>query len=163
LGHRNILTYCKRPFSSIEENDEEIIKRHNELVKPGDITIHGGDFSLIESPAIVYKKYVSRLNGTHIFLEGSHDRWLDKKARQIWCKNFGEIYLVVCHYAFRVWPRSHYNSCQLYGHSHGNLEPVGKQHDMTVDNNNFYPLSLDIVIEIMKSKPDNFNFRRRDK
>jgi calcineurin-like phosphoesterase family protein len=39
----------------------------------------------------------------------------------------------------RVWPRSHHNSWQLYGHSHGKLLPIGKQWDIGVDNNDFYP------------------------
>ena len=31
--------------------------------------------------------------------------------------------VVLCHYAMRVWDRSHYGSWHLYGHSHGNLPP----------------------------------------
>jgi calcineurin-like phosphoesterase family protein len=61
----------------------------------------------------------------------------------------------------RVWPRSHYNSWQLYGHSHGRLEPVGKQWDVGVDNNNFYPVSFDQLVEIMKNRPDNFNLVKK--
>ena len=54
----------------------------------------------------------------------------------------GDIHIVVCHYAMRVWPRSHYNSWMLYGHSHGKLAPQRKQWDIGIDNNNFYPISL---------------------
>lgn len=61
----------------------------------------------------------------------------------------------------KVWVRSHYNSFQLYGHSHGNLPTEGKQYDVGVDNNNFFPVSLDKIIEIMRKKPCNFNLIRR--
>ena len=61
----------------------------------------------------------------------------------------------------RVWPRSHYNSWMLYGHSHGMLDPIGKQHDVGVDNNEFYPVSLEQIREIMMGRPDNPNFIAR--
>jgi len=57
----------------------------------------------------------------------------------------------------RVWSRSHYNSWQLFGHSHGTLEPIGKQLDIGVDCHDFNPLSFDQVFKIMKSRPDNPN------
>jgi calcineurin-like phosphoesterase family protein len=58
----------------------------------------------------------------------------------------------------RVWPRSHYNSWHLFGHSHGKLEPVGKSWDVGVDKNNFIPLSLTQIEKIMEKRPDNPNF-----
>jgi calcineurin-like phosphoesterase family protein len=57
----------------------------------------------------------------------------------------------------KVWAKSHYNSWQLFGHSHGKLEGVGKQMDIGVDTHNFYPYSLDEIRTIMKTKPDNSN------
>ena len=57
----------------------------------------------------------------------------------------------------RVWARSHYNSIHLYGHSHGRLDGIGKSMDIGVDTNNFYPYSLDDILKIMKTKPDNPN------
>ena len=64
----------------------------------------------------------------------------------------------------RVWPKSQYNSWQLYAHSHGNLDPIGKSWDVGVDVNNYEPLSFDEIESIMKKRPNNFNFnltRRR--
>jgi calcineurin-like phosphoesterase family protein len=156
LGHKNILKYCNRPFSSIEEMDEEIIKRHNKVVSKEDTVIHAGDFTLMPSLREVQLKYVSKLNGAHIFLKGSHDRWLNGlNVHQIWERKIGENYIVVCHYAMRRWPRSHYGSILCYGHSHGELESLGKSMDVGVDTNNFYPYSLDKIVEVMKSKPSS--------
>jgi len=159
--HRNIVQYCGRPFGSVEEMNEAIIKRHNEVVKDTDRVIHLGDFTLVKNSTEIFH-IIKRLKGDHTFLEGSHDVWLkDKKYNQIWQKKIGDNYVVCCHYAMRVWPRSHYNSWQLYGHSHGRLEPVGKQWDVGVDNNNFYPVSYDQLVDIMKNRPNNFNLIRR--
>jgi len=160
FSHKNILKYCGRPFPTIEDHDEEIIKRHNEVVKKNDIVVHSGDFTMKSSFKEVSEYYINRLNGTHIFLKGSHDKWLNQsKSHEIWEKTIYGQHIVVCHYAMLVWPRSHYGSWQLFGHSHGNLNHplMGKQHDDGVDNNNFYPFSLDQIVEIMKNKPNNFN------
>jgi calcineurin-like phosphoesterase family protein len=155
-NHSHIIKYCNRPFSSVEEMNEELIKRFNSKVKPQDVTIHAGDFSWKDE-----KTFIECLNGTHIFLVGSHDHWLPDSAKHLYSGMFdlGKDcqYIVVGHYAMRVWPRSHYNSWNLFGHSHGRLEPIGKQWDIGVDNNNFYPLSLDEITTIMKDRPDNFN------
>jgi calcineurin-like phosphoesterase family protein len=155
-GHANIIKYCNRPFASVAEMDAEIIQRHNEMIGPKDVVIHAGDFTLSKKPFA--ENYIRQLNGTHIFLKGSHDYWLKKSATVIWEKEIEGFYVVACHFAMRVWPRSHYNSWQLYGHSHGNLPPIGKQWDIGVDNNDFYPVSFNKVREIMQDRPDNPNF-----
>ena len=61
----------------------------------------------------------------------------------------------------RVWARSHYNSWQVYGHSHGNLPSVGKQWDVGVDNNDYHPVSENQLRTIMEKQPDNFNLIKR--
>jgi calcineurin-like phosphoesterase family protein len=78
----------------------------------------------------------------------------------IWEKEIKGFYVVVCHFAMRVWPRSHFNSWQLYGHSHGKLPPIGKQWDIGVDNNDFYPVSFNKICEIIADRPDNPNFAK---
>ena len=57
----------------------------------------------------------------------------------------------------RVWSKSHYNSGQLYGHSHSKLMPIGKQWDVGLDNNGFRLLTDRDIIEIMRKLPDNLN------
>ena len=161
FGHANIIQYCQRPFTSIEEMDHEIIERHNKVVNKSDIVIHAGDFTLIKDRRVAHEKYISKLKGDHIFLKGSHDRWLSGAA-QIWEKRLEKHYIVVCHYALRVWARSHYGSWNLYGHSHNKLPSIGKSHDIGVDGNNFYPYNLEQIIKIMEGKPDNPNLIRRN-
>ena len=36
-----------------------------------------------------------------------------------------------------------------------------KTRDVGVDNNNFYPVSFDQLVEIMKNRPDNFNLVKK--
>jgi len=147
-GHTKILKYCNRPFKDIKEMDDELIKRHNSLVSVEDVVIHAGDFTLRSKREA--ENYIRRLNGKHIFFKGSHDYW-NKNLPSVWEKEIDGIYIVVCHYALRVWPRSHYGSINLYGHSHGNLEPFENQWDVGVDNNNFYPISLEDILKKIKN------------
>ena len=151
-GHNNVIKYCQRPFSSVEEMDEELIKRHNEVVKDGDHVIHGGDFTLGDNK--FFNSIINRLNGLHTFIVGSHDNWLERKTNhEILEFQIEGKHIIVCHYAMRVWPRSHYGSWQLYGHSHGKLPPIGAQMDIGVDTHNFYPYSFEEIKEIMTSVP----------
>jgi hypothetical protein len=41
------------------------------------------------------------------------------------------------------------------------LPPIGKQWDVGVDNNDFYPVSLPQLKEIMKTREDNFNLVKK--
>jgi len=157
FGHHRIIEYCNRPFKNVSEMDSEIIRRHNEVVGSDDIVIHAGDFSLVKDARFVHEKYVSKLNGKNMFLKGSHDYWLQNRVGKIHEITIDGIFVVICHYAMRVWARSHYNSWHCYGHSHGNLESIGKSMDVGVDTHNFYPYSFEEIKNIMKSKPDNFN------
>ena len=163
-NHKNIIKYCNRPFIDVGEMNREIIERHNSKVKKGDIVIHAGDFCMSNhiKDAMQIR---NQLNGKHIFLRGSHDAWMNKGNgrlyfHEIWEKKIQGQYVVVCHYALRTWPRSHYNSWCCYGHSHGKLEPIGKSWDVGVDNNNFYPVSFEELKKIMESRPDNPNLIR---
>ena len=162
LGHSNIIKYCDRPFTDVEEMNEALISNHNEVVGKNDITIHAGDFAWTKEKTEAYNA-VKKLNGRHIFLRGSHDRWMESEDfhHEIWEKKINGVYIVVCHYAMRTWARSHWNSIHLFGHTHGALEGTGKSMDIGVDTNDFYPYSIDGIIEMMKTKPDNFDLIKK--
>ncbi|NOR27545.1 MAG: phosphoesterase [Lutibacter sp.] len=166
-NHSIAITYNNRPFSSVEEMNETMIENHNSIVTKDDITIHAGDFGFFKSLASAFE-VVDRLNGKHIFLKGSHDHWMKRQNNsksyfhEIWEKRIDNQMIVVCHYAMKTWHCSHYNSWNLHGHSHGHLNPEGKQYDVGVDCNQFHPVSLEEIRIIMDGKPDNFNLIRKD-
>jgi calcineurin-like phosphoesterase family protein len=158
--HTAIIKYCNRPFDTVGEMNQIIIDNHNSVVSKEDVVIHAGDFTW--GNATRAKELIKQLSGNHVFLRGSHDKWLPRSYHEIWEKRIDKQVIVVCHYAMRVWPRSHYNSWQLHGHSHGRLKSIGKQYDVGVDNNNFYPVSSDAVKCIMEGKPDNLNLVQKN-
>jgi calcineurin-like phosphoesterase family protein len=136
-GHSNIIQYCNRPFSSVEEMNESLIEKSNSLVKKEDVVIHLGDFALLSKEEV--GKIIQRLNGNHVFLQGSHDRWLSD-GRFLLEKTIGEDRIVCCHYPMLSWPRSHHGSCLLHGHTHGRLRAYPGILDVGVDCWNFFPI-----------------------
>jgi len=176
-GHANILRFCDRPFSTVQEMDAAIIERHNWLVGPGDTCYILGDFTL-GGPEIA-ANYFRQLHGHLKVLPGDHDkRWLrgknfysiDARVEILPPIHVLEIpvegskwpqTIVLCHWCLRTWPRSHFNSAHAFAHSHGRLPPIGKSWDVGVDNNDFWPVSLDQFNGIMMSRPDNPNLVER--
>lgn len=71
--HINVITYCNRPFNSVEEMDETLINNWNRVVAPDDVVYHLGDFALADRERI--RNIVSRLNGVKILVMGNHDRF----------------------------------------------------------------------------------------
>jgi calcineurin-like phosphoesterase family protein len=166
LGHGNIITYCNRPFPSANEMDKKIIENMRSAVKDGDTLYFLGDLAMKKERAFFFMK---RLEGVQlVFIQGNHD---SEDVLQVMsdagvlARPLEEIVvegqpISLCHYAMRTWNKSHFNSWQLYAHSHGKLPPIGKQHDVGVDNNAFMPISMDKLVAIMKTRPDNENLVR---
>lgn len=77
LGHKNIIRYCERPWGSIDKMSIDIIKRANEVVKPGDTLFHIGDWCWFGPDRKHYheqmmNKYKDGI--THHLVLGNHDR-----------------------------------------------------------------------------------------
>jgi calcineurin-like phosphoesterase family protein len=165
FGHANILRHCNRPFGSVEEMNEELIRRWNERVLPGDEVYHLGDFALTTGPELA--TILDRLNGTKYLIVGNHEgAALSNKKKFKWVKEYHELKvpdadcangvqrLVLFHYAMRVWRGDYRSTWHLYGHSHGNLpdNPDALSFDVGVDCHNFYPLAYAEVKAIMQQK-----------
>ena len=161
------MKYSNRPFSNVKEMDETIISNFYSIVKPGANVYFLGDFSF---DRVITEDFFTRLpKNIHFhFIHGNHD----KKTKNI-VEHFvdsylplkdikiGECKITLCHYAMRVWNCSHFNSWQLFGHSHGTIAPLGKQCDVGVDNWNFCPVSFEQIKSYMEKQPDNFNLIKK--
>ncbi|HME52611.1 MAG TPA: phosphoesterase [Candidatus Lokiarchaeia archaeon] len=163
LTHANIIKYCKRPFISVEEMDSTLLDNLASQVKPGDQLYYLGDLSFKADAANVFFELMKGVN-IH-FITGNHDSKAVISLARRHCASVTSLQdieidgqaITLCHYAMRVWNGSHFNAWQLYGHSHGTLPSVGKQHDVGVDANDFFPVALDGIKRIMEDKPDNFD------
>jgi calcineurin-like phosphoesterase family protein len=178
FSHERIVRYANRPFSSIQEHDEALVRNWNATVASGDSVYFLGDFCFGNKAeqALAFRR---RLNGAIFFIEGNHDRaaakirstfaWYDKvKTVKIGDKEF-----FLSHYAHKVWNKSHYGSIHCYGHSHGSLpdDPNSLSMDVGIDSwakicrdragaafdearaaELYRPIAMDEVLEWMKKK-----------
>ena len=175
--YANIIKFCHRPFQTVEEMDEELIKRWNEVVPKGGIVFHLGDL-LMTANLDYLRLLVSRLNGTIHLVYGNHDyqNRLDREvAKQVFGyrgydvveltvfdnkEPQGHISLFMSHYPHLFW---HSGSYHLHGHVHGGPISTANEvvpfhplrYDVGVDNNDFYPISYNQLIEIYEQRKIN--------
>lgn len=161
LFHENIMKYSKRPFKIVDAMHKTIIDNWNNKVEPGDSVYIVGDFAFIKSSTDdELKKILRLLKGQKFLILGNHDKGIEKfKKYFAWIGSYKEIhyenqFIVLMHYAMRVWNKSHYGAWQLYGHSHGSLSdnPNALSIDVGVDCHDFTPLSFDEIKAIMARK-----------
>jgi calcineurin-like phosphoesterase family protein len=171
FGHANIIKYCKRPFTSVDEMDREIVRRWNEVVGSNDTVYRLGDFAF-NKPAL--DRAIHSLNGSIVFIKGNHDKvaWQNRSLFSDYADSYLETTIngqkfTLCHYAMRVWNHSHRGAWHLYGHSHGSL-PDDKNAlsiDVGVDCFDFRPVHFDQVAAIMAKKnwrPIDHHGERKD-
>ena len=183
--HKKIIEYCHRPFGSVEEMNEAMIDRWNSKVKPEDEVYHIGDFALKCSVPEV-ENIVRRLNGHIHLILGNHD--LKNKSvmraggfvEKVHYKELkvGDLKIVLCHYPFLTWNKSHRGSWSLHGHCHGTLKNpkcpfclksqeglLARRLDVGVDCWNFEPVSFDelaVVMEKVKFEPVDHHEEKED-
>lgn len=163
FGHERIIQLCKRPFSSVHEMHDILVRNWNSKVDAHDTVYILGDFSF--NPVLT-TEMVAKLKGHKQFIRGNHDRFVttcgpiaDVKKIKI-----GDVYIWLSHYPHLEWPGSFRGSWHLYGHCHGNLpdNPNMKALDVGVDSHGFFPISFEEVQELMRKKTahsifDNFD------
>lgn len=170
LGHSNLvvgvsswegLDRC-RPFGTIEEHDATIIDNINSRVRKNDTLYHLGDFAISSNANIIAYRDRIRCQNIHL-IYGNHDEPIRKRkilrnlfssCNDILRINHERQAIILCHYAMRVWYKSHRGTWMLCGHSHGslNLENCGKILDICPENHNYTPWSFSEVYDYMSSR-----------
>lgn len=90
--HANVIRYCQRPFTTVEEMNEKMIAEWNSVVMPEDTVYYLGDFSMAFRSVELFTK---RLNGTKILYAGNHD-WVHpahkksntEEKQKVWINNY---------------------------------------------------------------------------
>ena len=126
-GHKNVLGFDNRPFTSIEQMNEELIRRWNSVVSAGDLVYILGDMFWC-TPKIA-APIMEQLNGQKVLVKGNHDRWHDSKFDKLFVKidEYMEIEdegrkVVLCHYPIPCFKNHFYGWIHLYGHVHNSFE-----------------------------------------
>lgn len=153
IGHTNIISYCSRPFSSVDEMNDELVKRWNDRVQKHDTVYVVGDMflGLVENAI----PYVKSLRGRKILIRGNHDR----KSSIMLESGFDEVHnriemklkdgrsALLIHEPSKNVSYDEFDVI-VHGHHHGPPIVSGKMINVCVDNWDFKPISEDELCQI---------------
>jgi len=175
--HKNVLNYCSRPYSSVEEMNETLIRNWNEVVSPGGIIFILGDLFFCGKEEAI--KITKRLNGQKYWIFGNHDaksrKWKELTSLFVWIgdtktiqvydpegeyrqrtpnppkKRWNSIRLF--HEPIHSWAGIQHDAFHCHGHQHGfGQKTTSKILDVGVDAHNYYPISYKEVKKFMKTR-----------
>ena len=169
FGHDRGFIYEPRGFSSVQENDETIIERFNSIVRPED------DLYLLGAQMLGNNEHgldcLRQLNGKLHILFGNHDTDT-RKGLYFGLSNVVGVLGYAGMLKYKKWRfyLSHYPTITdnlndvskpweqvkcLYGHTHQKTNFYNDNpllYHVGVDSHNCYPVSIDQVIEDIKTK-----------
>lgn len=169
LGHANIIKYCKRPFTSVEEMNDTLISNINDTVATNHQLYILGDYSFL--PAEETIELSKRIKCKNVYLiRGNHDKLQDGIYFKAGLKStaynmftyyhelkFNKIKYILCHFPFLTWNQSGRKSINVHGHCHGDetileLNSQTRRIDVGVDCFNYKPISIVEIEKIMKER-----------
>ena len=124
--HARAIGFDNRPFASVTEMDEEMIRRWNDRVTDDDTVYHLGDVSFGHEEETI--ALLNRLHGHMVLIKGNHDDKLLRSesvaARFDSIKDYMELPLderkriVLFHYPVMSFRNQHHGWIHFYGHVH---------------------------------------------
>lgn len=122
FDHAKVIEYCKRPFSSVDEMNAEMVRRWNARVTPADTVYHLGDFHMGRAERIAYWR--AQLNGRIVLVKGNHDRsktamlraGFDEVVNEAWIPGTGDERIYLRHIPKQQWTAK--AGLHLCGHVH---------------------------------------------
>lgn len=148
FDHKNIIRYCNRPFESVEEMNEVIVQRWNDVVGVSDTVFFLGDFAYWKNG--LASTWAAKLNGRIVFIRGNHDRELPNAENFLYLK-YGDTTFLLHHYASR--PDFYPQGWLIHGHEHNNdleLYPFVNKENKTINVScevvNYTPVSIDEIM-----------------
>lgn len=154
FGHKNIIKYENRPYETIEQMDEDLIKKWNETVKKNDTIYILGDFSWYKGEKT--NEILKQLNGTKILIIGNHDgNFL--KDKNFDTSLFEEIkYYKEIKHNKKTYILFHYPIVEHNGKMYGNIHLYGHIHSMNLElEKSLMPLAFNVGIDRNKYRPVN--------
>ena len=154
FGHANIIHYANRPYASVEEMNEDLIKRWNETVSPDDMVIHLGDFGF--GPIDRQRRIFERLNGEKRLILGNHDGNRTRMERIGFIDpvksldyKLGDTTIHMVHNPANARPEGQFDIV-LYGHLHNTkcekFDKIPTWVNCCVENWDYRPIDMETII-----------------
>lgn len=148
FSHKKIIEFeaKHRPFKTIDEHDEELIKRWNAKVGKRDTVWHLGDFCFSEKALEI----AGRLNGIKKLVLGNHDMLATDK----YLKYFNKVYGAVSYkgYILTHMPVHPNQKYRYKGNIHGHMHSKSVTIKLYID-----PFYINVSVERHDLAPVEFN------
>ncbi len=130
FGHKNIILYDSRPFNSVEEMNDTMIKNWNNAISYNDTVYTLGDmFCCIKTEQAI--GILEQLKGHKVLIKGNHDvdvineeviKYFDEVTDYLEVKDQNKN-IVLCHYPIPCF-NNHFSNdwYHFYGHVHQSFE-----------------------------------------
>ena len=146
FAHANICRYepVARPFASVGEHDEEVVRRWNDTVKPKDTVWHLGDVLFGECAFAT----LARLNGVKKLVMGNHDHYPIARYAEHFSTIRGAVQMRDCIFThIPVHPdQLHRFRANVHGHLHSKTVSDDSYINVSAEQNNLTPVLLDKVL-----------------
>lgn len=165
FGHKNILEYEKeaRPFKTVEEMNEYIIHRWNDVVRDEDTVYHLGDFCFGKDNI----RLAGRLKGRKLLILGNHDAYDSRDYLLYFDKLYGAKFWEKCLLTHIPVNPANINGkrCVLNVHGHMHSKRVQCQSNkgfslfyeddqnylnVSCEQNNLIPINADVIRQRVK-------------
>ena len=155
FNHENIIKYCNRPFSSVEEMNLKLIDNWNSVIKPEDTVFFLGDFCLGGKEDII--NIGSKLNGHKVMIMGNHDKGT---ATTYKAAGFETVYKkpaiiyfpeedITIEFSHAPKDSEYFN---IHGHMHDNGVNDEKHYCACLEMNDYKPIPLNNIIKYFKGE-----------
>lgn len=186
LGHGSIIDFCSRPYDSVNEMNEDLVRRWNDTVAPDDEVTIVGDLAMGYLRDSLF--FVGEMNGHKYLVPGNHDRmfrclnsrrahmeelYLEAGIERVLDEEFtveiGEVTYLVSHFPYRgesVEDREDRYKVHrpidrgmrlIHGHTHGKWRKSGRMVDVGVDAWGGYPVTYETAVGVFLSAEDRLS------
>lgn len=157
FGQANIINFKRddgtplRPFNSIEEHDEEIIARHNSVVKPEDRVYLLGDLCMHRRNIHT----VGRLNGRLVLVKGNHDifkiedylKYVDDIRAYVVQKDKNGNKVIMSHIPVHPESLGRFGT-NIHGHLHYNKIDDERYKCVSLEHTDYRPIQIHEALEL---------------
>ena len=180
IGHANIIKFCQRPFGSVEEMNDVIVARINDIVPPDWVLIILGDAVMGKISETL--GVLASIKAEVKLVPGNHDRcwtgngdsaakWVERYKQEggvsevldgfVRSEVFGEP-VAMCHFPPNgdsqeeerfVEHRPSEDGWLLHGHTHGAWRQNGRMIDVGLDSWGGRPVSIREISDLMLKGP----------
>jgi len=172
--HKNIITYCNRPFNDEVSMNEFIIEKWNTTIDKDCVVFHLGDVAAnLQGRVEELKKIIDRLNGTKYLIRGNHDHLTNEEYKNIGFLNVYDYFKLNDLFLTHVPAVKEYKAqghsyskmfsslskeqhmFNLFGHVHDKNVKTEFGYNCSIENLQYTPISLEKILRLKEVNARN--------